>query len=139
VVDANILFAALIKNGTCRDLLLKKDFLFVSPDYIMEEIIEHSQELSKKSGLSQNLIKIKLKELLNLSGIILFEDFKFSNFMSLAEKITPDYEDTKYFALALKLNCPIWSEDKILKKQKTITILSTKELLELKIKKNKIF
>jgi len=33
-----------------------------------------------------------------------------------------------YFALALKMKCPIWSNDKRLKEQKTIKIISTDEL-----------
>ena len=39
-------------------------------------------------------------------------------------------ESVKYFALALKLNCPIWSEDKALKKQSKVKVYSTSELLK---------
>ncbi len=44
--------------------------------------------------------------------------------------VSPDPDDSEHFALALKLNCPIWSEDKLLKQQDKIEILNTKELLE---------
>lgn len=36
-----------------------------------------------------------------------------------------------YFALALKLKCPIWSNDKKLKEQNIITIYHTHELSKL--------
>jgi predicted nucleic acid-binding protein len=41
-----------------------------------------------------------------------------------------DEKDTHYVALALKLNCPIWSNDTDLKKQNKVKIYNTKELLE---------
>jgi len=46
----------------------------------------------------------------------------------LAEKISPDPNDLMYFALALKLKCPIWSNDKELKKQNEVIIYSTEDL-----------
>jgi predicted nucleic acid-binding protein len=49
-------------------------------------------------------------------------------FLSEARKISPDKGDADYFALALKLGCPIWSNDKMLKKQDTIVVYSTEEL-----------
>ena len=45
-----------------------------------------------------------------------------------AEKLTPDPDDMAYFALALKLNCAIWSNDKKLKDQNKIKIYNTHEL-----------
>ena len=41
-----------------------------------------------------------------------------------------DEKDTHYIALALKLNCPIWSNDNDLKKQNKVKVYNTKELLE---------
>ena len=45
-----------------------------------------------------------------------------------AEKLTPDPDDMAYFALALKLNCAIWSDDKKLKEQDKIKVYHTYEL-----------
>ena len=50
--------------------------------------------------------------------------------MKEAEKITPDKKDVLYFALALKLRCGIWSNDKKLKTQNKIKIYSTEDLLK---------
>ena len=42
-----------------------------------------------------------------------------------------DEKDTHYVALALKLNCQIWSNDNDLKKQnKKVKVYNTRELLE---------
>jgi len=49
-----------------------------------------------------------------------------------AEEISPDKKDILYIALALKLNCAIWSNDKQLKeKQKEVHVFSTEELMNL--------
>ena len=48
-----------------------------------------------------------------------------------AEKLTPDPDDMAYFALALKLNCAIWSNDKKLKEQNKIKVYNMHELSKL--------
>ena len=53
-------------------------------------------------------------------------------FLKIAINISPDIKDVPYLALALKLNIPIWSNDKELKeKQKHVRVYSTPELLNL--------
>ena len=54
---------------------------------------------------------------------------EFEAFISKAEKICPDPKDIEYFALALKLDYAIWTNDKELKKQDFVKIISTSELL----------
>lgn len=39
--------------------------------------------------------------------------------------------DTEYFALALKLKCSVWSNDKKFKKQDKVKVYSTNELIKL--------
>ena len=56
-------------------------------------------------------------------------------FIKIAEKTCPDKKDAHYFALALKLNCGIWSNDKQLKSQDKVKIYSTGDILH--ILKNK--
>jgi len=62
--------------------------------------------------------------------IDLIPNREFKDFIKQAEEITPDPDDTEYFALALKFTCPIWSQNKKLKQQDKIKIYSTEELIE---------
>ena len=62
---------------------------------------------------------------------LLFDKEDIKEFFKEACKISPDSDDIEYFALALKLNCPIWSEDKALKKQSIVKVYSTSELIKL--------
>lgn len=55
---------------------------------------------------------------------------EYSKFLPEGRKISPDPDDSDFFALALKLDCPIWSEDKKLKEQSRIRVLNTRELSE---------
>jgi len=55
---------------------------------------------------------------------------EFKDFLNEAKLICPDPDDVEYFALALKLNCGIWSNDKRLKKQSKVKVFNTKELRE---------
>ena len=44
------------------------------------------------------------------------------------DEIKPVIKDNEFFALALKLNCAIWSDDMAFKRQKRIEVLNSKEL-----------
>jgi len=61
-----------------------------------------------------------------VSPEFILEEFK-EHKSEIMEKSSLD--DIEYLALALKLNCPIWSEDKRLKKQTLVKIINTTELI----------
>lgn len=68
----------------------------------------------------------KMKEI-KTKGIIKFVPLsEYKEYLSKAKEISPDPNDVDIFALALKLNCPIWSNDKELKKQNVIKFTQQK-------------
>ena len=40
-------------------------------------------------------------------------------------------EDIDFFTLAMKLHCPIWTNDRLFKRQSEVSVLTTKEMIEL--------
>jgi predicted nucleic acid-binding protein len=129
VVDANILFSALIKKGKTQELLFDLSLELFTPEFILNEFEKHKQEIiykTKRTPEEFDEIYNILKEIIN---IIPKEDFQ--EYLELAKNISPDPNDIMYFALALKLNCPIWSNDKDIKEQKYIKVIPTHELIEL--------
>ena len=68
-----------------------------------------------------------MKQLIELAEIKEFKKNEYVDFLSEAKNISPDPKDVPYFALALKFNCPIWTNDKLLKTQKKVKIISTHE------------
>ena len=130
VVDANIIVSALLKNSKTRELLLFGDFNLVSPEFAKQEILAHSEELAKKLGTSPANIEDALQTLFQAAKIKTAELGEFRKFLKTALRHSPDKNDAPYIALALKLGCPIWSNDKALKKQEKAIVISTEELLE---------
>ena len=129
VADANILFSAILKNGATRELLLFSGHEFYVPEYSISEFIEHLNELSLRLKLNEGELKELMERLIDASGIkiVPFEDFR--QCTPEAEAISPDKDDVPYFALALHLGCALWSNDKALKRQNKIKVISTAELL----------
>ncbi|MDO8538541.1 MAG: PIN domain-containing protein [archaeon] len=130
VVDANIIFSAIIKSGNTKFLLLLLDNELYSPDYFFEEFEKHLQELCERTGLNEEQIKQALETLIEIAGIKFVALEKFIPERELAKEISGDPNDASYFGLAIFLNCPIWSNDKRLKKQNKVRIITTKELIE---------
>lgn len=126
VVDANILFAALIKDSFSYNLLFSDKFRLFTPEYIFTELEKHKEEIFEKIERPAEEF-FRLLEILK-RRIILVPLEELTSYVEKAEKLTPDPDDMAYFALALKLNCAIWSNDKKLKEQDKITIYYTHEL-----------
>ena len=126
VVDANIIFAALIKNNFSHHLLFSGNFRLFTPEYMFTELERHKEEILQKTDRTTEEF-FRMVEILK-RRIILVPLEELIPYVKEAEKITPDPDDMAYFALALKLDCAIWSNDKKLKEQGKIRIYHTHEL-----------
>jgi predicted nucleic acid-binding protein len=127
VIDANIAFSLLKKDSFSRMLAMKYSLDLYSHRYILEELEEHSEELCILLQIPKEKFKrIKeiLPKLLNLQKKVSPQQ------INRAKSLISDPDDVQYLALALKLNCPIWSNDTHLKEQSFIKVFSTKELSE---------
>ena len=128
VIDANILFAALIKKSGTSEILFKHKIY--APEFIFEEFKKYKDELKDKTHRSEE----EFNELFDIfeRTVILIPKKEIEPFISKSEKISPDPKDTIYLALAMKLNCAVWTNDKPLKeKQKEVKIYSTEELIKM--------
>ncbi len=129
VVDANILFAALIKDGVGHNLLFSDKLRLFTPEYIFTEFEKHKEDILNKTERT-TIEFFRLTETIK-RRIVLVPLEEIAPFVKGAEEITPDPDDMAYFALALKLNCAIWSNDKKMKKQDKVIIYHTHELSEI--------
>lgn len=127
-MDANILFSALIRFSKTLEIILNPKFEIVTPDFILEELIEHKEEISRKSKLSYANILTAIMLLSNKVDFISVDEYK--EFLSSAVEISPDEDDVDYFALAMKTDCGIWSDDKHFKMQGKIRVYNTGEIVE---------
>ena len=130
VIDANIVFSALIAGkGTTHELLFKDALQLHTPEFLLEEIKNHREEIAQKTKLSKEEIDLALTIIFSRINIIPAQELEKNQLP--AKKISPDPDDTEYFALAIKLNCPIWSNDKRLKQQEKIKVINTTELIRI--------
>ena len=129
VVDANVLFAVLIKDSFSYNLLFSDRFHLFTPEYIFTEFEKHKEEILEKTERTTEEF-FRLLEILKRK-IVLIPLEELILYVNEAENITPDPDDMTYFALALKLNCAIWSNDKKLKEQDRIKVYHTHELKRL--------
>lgn len=128
IVDANIIFAALIKESHTRHLLVLSNHTFYVPEYVFKEIKKYLPTIEKKASLPQKTIIKILEQIITLGKIKIIPQEKYLNQIKKAEIISPDPDDIHYFALALHLNCGIWTNDKKLKEQNQINVYNTKEI-----------
>jgi len=128
VVDANELFSLLIK-GTKKSeaIIFSEKVKLIAPEFLIIEFSKNEQEiLSKTHRPKEDFLKlISIFE----RRIELIPKEEFEEFIPKAREFFPEHpKDTQYLALSLKFNCPLWTEEKLLKKQSSVKVLNTFEL-----------
>ena len=129
IIDANILFSSLIKEGITINIILNQNIRLFAPDFLFNEFLKYKEEILKKTNRDKKEFDEIFIILENLINIIPKEEF--IEYLKEAEIIVPDKNDVPYFALALRLKIPIWSNDKRLKNQEKIKIYSTLDIINL--------
>lgn len=129
VIDANIIIAMLLKSGKPIDLFFLEELELFAPELLFKELNSNKEVIIQKTAITSEEIAhffLILKE-----KITIVPEEYFLKQKEDAEKICPDTKDIPYFALALFLCCPLWSNDKKLQEQQFLRIYTTYELLEL--------
>ncbi len=126
VVDANVVYSSFKKSSYTRALLMKLRGKLIAPGYLLSEIINHKDEILQKFGISENTFELYLSILKTWITFVPLKEYE--QHLQEAKRVCPDIKDVEYFALAIRYSCPIWSDDKSLKNQDTVVVISTKEL-----------
>lgn len=129
VVDTNILFSFFWEDSLTRKLLITSNFELISPEIAQGETERYSSEICKKLKITSREFKEQFKKLKEVIKFV--KRGEYSQFLKEAESISPDKADVEFFALCLKYNCFLWSNDSALKQQEKIKVLSTEEIIEL--------
>lgn len=133
ILDSNILFTYFWENSCFREILRNPDLEFFSPQYALKEIAKYSDMIIKKTNISQAKYRELKAELIDKVCFVSLDDYK-REIVKLAKGIDIDDEivdDLDFLALAFALKCPLWSNDKHLKSQELVTVLSTEEIVTL--------
>lgn len=128
-VDANILFACLIKDSTTRRLFFNPSLSLFAPKFIVDEFARHLPEVKWKSGLENDELGRLANKVLEQISIVSDKDLK--PFLPAAASLIDDPNDLLYMACALREDTAIWSHDKGFSRQNRIRIISTEELIDI--------
>ena len=127
VVDANPFIASFLQDSSSRKILLSEKITIYSPAWLKDEFERNEFELKKKFPSSADFSKTK--EIL-FKFVKLVPASAYFSFIVEATGLAKHSKDVPYFALALHLKCPLWSEEKSFKAQSAVKIYSTSELLK---------
>jgi len=113
VVDANILFSALIKDGGTAKMMFRDELDLFAPEFLLEGFSKHEQTILEKTHREEE----EFKRLINVLSrrIIFMPKDEFEKFMPKVRIISPDLDDAPYFGLAILVGAEIWSNEKRLK------------------------
>jgi len=134
VIDVNVIISSLLSKGDSFKVFALNDivnkFKFVAPEFLLIELEKHKQEIFKRSKLS----KQEFDEILEfvIEQITFISKSQFTDYLIKAKEILSKHQkDVQYLALALKLDCSIFSGDKIFKQLSPKKVLSPKEMLNM--------
>ena len=138
VVDTNILFTFFWKNSAFQEIIKTKQVTLISPSYALAEITKYKEEIQKKAKISQQEFEAKRENLNEIIKFVNIQEYKgcFHEIKNSIKDLTKDQQeellsDIDFLALAKAKNRSLWSNDKELKKQKTVIIITTEELIKL--------
>jgi len=126
VIDANEMFSFFNPKSLARSIALRHDLELHSPYFALGEIEHVRPMIIKRFSLSAAGFDAVISL---LRSVIKFSpEGAYLDMIDRAMEISPDPDDADFLALAMLLNCPLWSEDKALRKQKDVEVYSSTEL-----------
>lgn len=130
VADTNIILGGLLKPSVTQKMLFSEKLSLSLPEYSLAEIEKHSGEFARRMGKTRAEFETSLT--LILSNIAVVPCGEYAQLKQRALHLCPQghEDDWPFLALALKLSCPLWSNDAALKKQGEVRVFSTAELLK---------
>lgn len=117
VLDTNIIFSTLrSKNSSIRNWLADKRYTFYAPKFLFVELFKHKERILKNSPSTEDEVLEFLSLILHHINFI-NEDFIstsiYMNAYSLCKDV--DEKDTPFVAMAIAMECKIWTRDEELK------------------------
>ncbi len=135
IADTNILFTIFWKNSVVRSLGEQTIKLY-APEYALTELKKYKEEIQKKAKIDEKQFNGLLSELKLRVEFISLENYKdhIPKVLSQMDYVTEEEfaelcDDIDFISIAFALRCPLWSNDSLLKKQKSVVVLSTKEVI----------
>lgn len=115
ITDSNIFYSALIspKGVVAKILKSKSNIQFIAPDYLIEEIKEHSNKIATYIKKSRKNVLNDFENLLKPVNIIPVDNISKQDIIKAKNIVSDvDIDDTFFIALHLHTKHKIWTSDK---------------------------
>jgi predicted nucleic acid-binding protein len=126
VVDANVIFSALIRKGMTRRLWFHPSASLIAPAYLIEEVKRHRKEILVKFRGTEE--EFDMLFALLVGQLELVPDERLKPYLPAAASLSKDSDDWFYLACALCEDAALWSHDKGFLAQRRVRVLSSAEL-----------
>jgi predicted nucleic acid-binding protein len=113
VVDTNVVFKALrLKYSSIREILNQDDFIFYAPKFLIVEIFKHKEKILKNNQQLEDEFYEYLNILLNRITFVNEDFISISSYLE-AYRLCKDIDekDVPFVALAIEINCELWTFD----------------------------
>lgn len=128
VVDANIVVAALLRDGTTRELILDRGLDLRSPPWLWEEVAARYALLEKRSGLARAALDELLRLLRDRIADIPAPLIEAHKADALRRTRRAGAKDAPYIAATLAVDGVLWTHDTALAKEGLVPTVSTRDL-----------
>jgi len=133
VVDASVLVATLMADGTVRDVLLSSpDHEYFAPQYIQAELERNLSRIASRARLPMETVRALTEDV--FEAVDLLHSATYAHLLADATalaKAANAQGDEDYIAVAMLLNAPVWTLDNDFRRMKGIRCLNTKEVNDL--------
>ena len=129
VVDANVLFGALLRDGTTRRLLLYGGLELHTPPTIWDEFERNRPELLKKSRATEAAFDLLVGALRDRIGDVPLLLIRERMVKATAKLGRGGGLDAPYVAEALALAATLWTQDKELRAKAPVPVVSTEDVV----------
>jgi len=117
IIDTNIVFKALrLKNSAIRDVLTNTQYQFYAPKFLIVEIFKHKEKLLRNNTQLEDELYEYLNGLLQRITFVNEDTISIGNYVEAYRLCTGiDEKDVPFVALALELDCSLWTHDQPIK------------------------
>ncbi len=125
--DANVILSAVAGKAALRVFLLE-GIEIATTEFNISEVREYIGVIADKYGLSEEILESQLK----LLPLRIYKREFYAEFLTIASKklAESDEDDVELLALSLKLEVPVWSNDRHFQ-QAGVEVYSTAKLLKI--------
>lgn len=130
VIDANIVFAAFIKDGATREIILERGRDLRSPPWLWAEVAARFEWLQEKTGLTPAALEELLRQI--RERIVDIPEAAIGRHKEQALSMTEKSgrKDAPYIAAVLAVEGTLWTHDRMLITEVGVPTIRTEELIE---------